>query len=195
MTDMRQFHGEASINQVNHMRYTKQQHQSCKYCGGNHQHGREHCPAYGSLCARCNRRNHWKIVCTASENPDNEYETSSGQAYRGANTRKRSKSKSRYESSRSYNVQSPCGNVLRRNRRHIRETSESHAGSHQQDDNPAPNEPEQQTQTTVEPAQTTVQPVTPVSQIQPSKKTVRFEDSAECTSSGRRVKPPRRLDL
>ena len=41
---------------------------------------------------------------------------------------------------RSYNVQSPSGNMLRRNRRHIRETQESHAGLHQQDDNPVPNE-------------------------------------------------------
>ena len=96
---------------------------------------------------------------------------------------------------RSYNVQSPSGNMLRRNRRHIRETSESHAGLHQQDDNPVLNEPEQQMQTTVEPAQTTVEPVTPASQSQHSKKTVRFEDSAERTSSGRRVKPPWRLDL
>ena len=89
---------------------------------------------------------------------------------------------------RSYNVQSPSGNMLRRNRRHIRETSESHAGLHQQDDNPVPNESEHQTQTTVE-------PVTPSSQNQHPKKTVRFEDSAERTSSGRRVKLPKRLDL
>ena len=89
---------------------------------------------------------------------------------------------------RSYNVQSPSGNTLRRNRRHIRETSESHAGLHQQDDNPVPNESEHQTQTAVE-------PVTPSSQKQHPKKTVRFEDSAERTSSGRRVKPPKRFDL
>ena len=86
---------------------------------------------------------------------------------------------------RSYNVQSPSGNMLRRNRRHIRETSESHAGLHQQDDNPVPNESEHQTQATVE-------PVTPSSQNQHPKKTVRFEDSAERTCSGRRVKPPKR---
>ena len=96
MTDMRQFNGEATITQVTHKRYTKQQYQSC---GGNHQHGRDHCPAYGSQCARCGRRKHWKIVCSASENPRPEYETSSGQASRGANTRNRSKSKSRYKSS------------------------------------------------------------------------------------------------
>ena len=89
---------------------------------------------------------------------------------------------------RSYNVQSPSGNMLRRNRRYIRETQESHAGLHQQDDNPVPNESEHQTQTTVE-------PVAPSSQNQHPKKTVRFEDSAERTSSGRRVKPPKRLDL
>ena len=89
---------------------------------------------------------------------------------------------------RSYNVQSPSGNMLKRNRRHIRETQESHAGLHQQDDNSVPNESEHQTQTTVE-------PVTPSSQNQHPKKTVRFEDSAERTSSGRRVKPPKRLDL
>ena len=51
----------------------------------------------------------------------------------------------------SYNVQSPGGNMLRRNRRNIRETSESHAGLHQQDDNPitVPNKSEHQTQITV----------------------------------------------
>ena len=93
-----------------------------------------------------------------------------------------------YPEPRSYNVQSPGGNMLRRNRRHIRETSESHAGLNQRNENPVPNESEHQ-------AQTTVEPVTPASQSQHFKKTVRFEDSAERTSSGRRVKPPRRLNV
>ena len=29
MTDIKQFNGETTINQINHKRYTKQQHQSC----------------------------------------------------------------------------------------------------------------------------------------------------------------------
>ena len=48
MTDMKQFNGDTTINQINHKRNTKQQHQSCKYCGGNHPLGRDRCPAYGS---------------------------------------------------------------------------------------------------------------------------------------------------
>ena len=68
MTDMKQFNGETTINQINNKRYTMQQHRSCKYCGGNHPIGRDRCPAYGSQCAKCGRRNHWKIVCSASEN-------------------------------------------------------------------------------------------------------------------------------
>ena len=56
-------------------------------------------PAYGSQCAKCGRRNHWKIVCSASESLRSEYESRSRQAPRGANTRNRSKSKSRHQSS------------------------------------------------------------------------------------------------
>ena len=103
MTDMKQFNGETTINQINHKRYTKQQHQSCKYCGGNHPLGRDRCPAYGSQCAKCGRRNHWKIVCSASENLRSEYESRSRQASRGANKRNRSKSRHK-SSSRSTSV-------------------------------------------------------------------------------------------
>ena len=103
MTDMKQFNGETTINQINHKRYTKQQHQSCKYCGGNHPLGRYRCPAYGSHCAKCGRRNHWKIVCSASEILRSEYESRSRQASRGANKRNRSKSRHK-SSSRSTSV-------------------------------------------------------------------------------------------
>ena len=68
MTDLKAFNGEATINKINHKRYTKQQYQSWKCCGGNHLHGKERCPANGCKCSKCGQPNHWKIVYSASEN-------------------------------------------------------------------------------------------------------------------------------
>ena len=39
----------------------------CRYCGGIHQFKKELCPAYGKTCAKCNRMNHYRSICKASE--------------------------------------------------------------------------------------------------------------------------------
>ena len=39
----------------------------CRYCGGIHQFKKELCPAYGKTCAKCNRMNHYRSMCKASE--------------------------------------------------------------------------------------------------------------------------------
>ena len=35
----------------------------CKYCGGNHELKREKCPAYGKICGKCGKSNHFARVC------------------------------------------------------------------------------------------------------------------------------------
>ena len=39
----------------------------CRYCGGIHQFKKELCPAYGKTCTKCNRMNHYRSMCKASE--------------------------------------------------------------------------------------------------------------------------------
>ncbi|XP_061185196.1 uncharacterized protein K02A2.6-like [Saccostrea echinata] len=63
-----------------HMKDTKQQKRSstkppkysnkgdfkCKYCGGRHARGRNNCPAYGQICNKCKKKNHFSSVCQSA---------------------------------------------------------------------------------------------------------------------------------
>ena len=40
------------------------QHERCGYCGSPHAKGRDNCPAYGKVCRRCGKKNHFQIVCS-----------------------------------------------------------------------------------------------------------------------------------
>ena len=88
---------------------------------------------------------------------------------------------------RSYNVLTPTGNVLRRNRRHLRETTERH--TFQQDNVDDTDDLTRRGDMQVVPP--------PCNSVLPQKKSVRFQlpQSEQYTSSGRRVKRPQRLDL
>ena len=88
---------------------------------------------------------------------------------------------------RSYNVLTPTGNVLRRNRRHLRETTERH--TFQQDNVDDTDDLTRRDDMQVVPP--------PCNSVLPQKKSVRFQlpQSEQYTSSGRRVKRPQRLDL
>ena len=88
---------------------------------------------------------------------------------------------------RSYNVLTPTGNVLRRNRRHLRETTERH--TFQQDNVDDTDDLTRRDDMQVVPP--------PCNSVLPQKKSVRFQlpQSEQYTSSERRVKRPQRLDL
>lgn len=45
--------------------YAKQPKSDCKYCG--YQHPVKKCPAYGCVCTKCNKRNHYARVCQSSK--------------------------------------------------------------------------------------------------------------------------------
>lgn len=36
---------------------------SCTRCGRSHNYGREHCPAFGKVCHKCNKANHFDAMC------------------------------------------------------------------------------------------------------------------------------------
>lgn len=45
--------------------YKEQERESCNNCGK--QHPRNKCPAYGTLCRKCGKANHWQSVCRSSK--------------------------------------------------------------------------------------------------------------------------------
>ena len=46
-------------------RYQQQQ-RKCKYCGKDHQWGRDYCPAYGKQCKECLKMHHFSRMCKSS---------------------------------------------------------------------------------------------------------------------------------
>ena len=36
---------------------------SCKYCGGNHVRDKKKCPAFGTQCYKCGKKNHYSKMC------------------------------------------------------------------------------------------------------------------------------------
>ena len=90
---------------------------------------------------------------------------------------------------RSYNVLIPTGTVLRRNRRHLRETTERHTFQQDTDDDTRTDDVTRRDDMQVVPPPCN----DPLSQT----KSVRFQlpQAEQYTSSGRRVKRPQRLDL
>ena len=49
----------------------------CTYCGRTHAKGREHCPAFGQVCSKCGKRNHFKAVCRQKGRTENTHELQS----------------------------------------------------------------------------------------------------------------------
>ena len=39
----------------------------CNYCGKKHVRGTSNCPAYGKICSKCHKKNHFALVCRAKE--------------------------------------------------------------------------------------------------------------------------------
>lgn len=53
-----------SVNKIQHkQKFNAQQVKKCKWCGGSHKRVKQACPAYGSICSNCKRKNHFKNVC------------------------------------------------------------------------------------------------------------------------------------
>ena len=42
---------------------TKQQYPMCSFCGYNHKPGRSNCPAFGEVCKKCGKKNHFQKMC------------------------------------------------------------------------------------------------------------------------------------
>uniref|UniRef100_A0AC35GBU6 Reverse transcriptase n=1 Tax=Panagrolaimus sp. PS1159 TaxID=55785 RepID=A0AC35GBU6_9BILA len=42
----------------------------CSYCGGDHQRGKEKCPAKGATCNKCGKRDHFAKVCRSRNSPE-----------------------------------------------------------------------------------------------------------------------------
>lgn len=38
----------------------------CKFCGHGHEWNKDMCPAYGKLCAKCNKKDHFATMCKSS---------------------------------------------------------------------------------------------------------------------------------
>ena len=65
--------------------------QMCYFCGGNHRLGRNNCPAYGHICEKCQKRNHFPQVCKSrvpqvaevQEGAEADYEQVDPDAYLG----------------------------------------------------------------------------------------------------------------
>ena len=71
---------------------------TCPYCGLSHYPNRQKCPAFGTTCKACGKRNHWASVCKSKDtNPQNR-----GRQHYGNNSkgRYRSKSRKRYDDKR-----------------------------------------------------------------------------------------------
>ena len=90
---------------------------------------------------------------------------------------------------RSYNVWTPTGNVLRCNRRHLREMTERHTFQQDNDDDTRPDDLMRRDDIQVVPP--------PCNDPLPQKKSVRFQllQPEQYATSGRRVKRPQRLNL
>ena len=39
----------------------------CKYCGGMHEYNKQKCPAYGKICRKCQKQNHFAAVCRSKK--------------------------------------------------------------------------------------------------------------------------------
>jgi len=52
---------KSTSKQAQHTEEEKRQ--TCKYCGGKHEAIRTKCPAYGKICRRCKKVNHFHTVC------------------------------------------------------------------------------------------------------------------------------------
>lgn len=48
---------------------TKDKTKTCKYCGRTHPMQKELCPAYGKICSKCKKPNHFATVCLSSRQP------------------------------------------------------------------------------------------------------------------------------
>ncbi|XP_064638269.1 uncharacterized protein LOC135494286 [Lineus longissimus] len=48
---------------------------ACTLCGTVHAHAKEHCPAYGKTCSKCEKPNHFAKFCKTKENPTNNVST------------------------------------------------------------------------------------------------------------------------
>lgn len=46
--------------------YTKKYLKKCKFCGKEHEWNREKCPAFGKLCKKCNKKDHFAVVCMSA---------------------------------------------------------------------------------------------------------------------------------
>ncbi|KAK6175040.1 hypothetical protein SNE40_013581 [Patella caerulea] len=55
---------EERVNSIKH------QGQRCSYCGTFHKRGE--CPAYGGICKKCHKKNHWANVCISKETEDRD---------------------------------------------------------------------------------------------------------------------------
>ena len=47
----------------------------CRYCNQTHARSKQSCPAYGQVCTKCSKRNHFAVVCQSKSNNTCEYLT------------------------------------------------------------------------------------------------------------------------
>ena len=47
----------------------------CRYCNQSHARSKQLCPAYGQVCTKCSKRNHFAVVCQSKSNDACEYLT------------------------------------------------------------------------------------------------------------------------
>jgi len=59
-----------------HPQYKQQQEKECRYCAKRHNTTeRSNCPAFGTKCTKCGKRNHWAKVCRGSQKSFHTVET------------------------------------------------------------------------------------------------------------------------
>ena len=61
-SQLRTMSGESGVSQIHTVKSTSgMYYKDCYFCGRDH--GKGQCPAYGSVCSKCNVRNHWAKQC------------------------------------------------------------------------------------------------------------------------------------
>eukprot|EP00117_Sycon_ciliatum_P035412 scpid19603/ scgid1410/ len=53
----------AAVNMVKHRQHGRSKAHTCKYCGGTHPPGKDHCPAARVRCRHCSKVGHFEVVC------------------------------------------------------------------------------------------------------------------------------------
>lgn len=60
---------ESNVNKLTKFNtFKKSKENKCKFCGYSHEFKRDHCPAFGKKCSKCDKMNHFASICKSFNN-------------------------------------------------------------------------------------------------------------------------------